>query len=64
MTQHPNQIEALLNERILVLDGATGTMIQQKKLSEDDYRGERFKNWDIDLKGCNDLFCITNPSVI
>ena len=64
MTQHPNQIEALLNERILVLDGATGTMIQQKKLSEDDYRGERFKNWDIDLKGCNDLLCITNPSVI
>ena len=55
--------EALAN-RILVIDGAMGTMIQRHKLSEADYRGERFKNWHTDVKGNNDLLCITQPDII
>ena len=55
--------EALAN-RILVIDGAMGTMIQRHKLSEADYRGERFKNWHKDVKGNNDLLCITQPDII
>ena len=61
------RIEALkqaLTERILLLDGAMGTMIQAFKLNENDYRGERFKNWKSDLKGNNDLLSITRPHVI
>ncbi len=57
-------ISELLRERILVIDGAMGTMIQQHKLKEEDYRGERFKNWHIDLRGNNDLLCITQPRII
>jgi methionine synthase I (cobalamin-dependent)/very-short-patch-repair endonuclease len=53
-----------LKERILVIDGAMGTMIQRYKLSEADYRGERFKNWHTDVKGNNDLLCITRPDII
>ncbi|HEX5786684.1 MAG TPA: homocysteine S-methyltransferase family protein, partial [Woeseiaceae bacterium] len=53
-----------LDERILLLDGAMGTMIQSYRLSEEDYRGERFADWDRDLKGNNDLLCLTRPSVI
>jgi 5-methyltetrahydrofolate--homocysteine methyltransferase len=53
-----------LNERILLLDGAMGTMIQGYGLGEDDYRGERFADWDHDLKGNNDLLSITRPDVI
>lgn len=53
-----------LKERILIIDGAMGTMIQRHKLTEADYRGERFKNWHIDVKGNNDLLCITQPQVI
>lgn len=59
-----NDLRELLNERILVLDGAMGTMIQRYKLSEGDYRGERFKNWHKDVKGNNDLLSITQPQVI
>lgn len=59
-----NDLIELLNERILVLDGAMGTMIQRYKLSEGDYRGERFKNWHKDVKGNNDLLSITQPQVI
>lgn len=55
--------EALAN-RILVIDGAMGTMIQRHKLTEEDYRGERFKNWHTDVKGNNDLLCITKPDII
>ncbi len=55
---------AALDERILLLDGAMGTMIQSFGLSEDDYRGERFADWDSDLKGNNDLLSITRPEVI
>ena len=62
-----NRISTLLNsldERILLLDGAMGTMIQGYGLSEDDYRGERFASWSHDLKGNNDLLSITRPDVI
>ncbi len=61
-TAHP--IEKLLQQRILILDGAMGTMVQRHKLTEADYRGERFANWPSDLKGNNDLLVITQPDVI
>jgi len=57
-------IRDLLNERILIIDGAMGTMIQRYKLSEADYRGERFKDWPSDIKGNNDLLCLTQPQII
>jgi 5-methyltetrahydrofolate--homocysteine methyltransferase len=53
-----------LEKRILVIDGAMGTMIQRHKLQEADYRGERFKDWHIDVKGNNDLLSITKPDII
>lgn len=53
-----------LEKRILVIDGAMGTMIQRHKLEEADYRGERFKDWHTDVKGNNDLLCITQPEII
>jgi 5-methyltetrahydrofolate--homocysteine methyltransferase len=60
---HP--LEALMRERIVVLDGAMGTMIQQYKLSEADYRGERFRDWQgKDLKGSLELLNLTQPQVI
>src|SRR5688572_7245398 len=57
-------IKSLLKERILVIDGAMGTMIQRYKLTENDYRGDRFKDWPSDLKGNNDLLCLTQPQII
>src|SRR5438552_11722113 len=57
-------IQDLLRERILIIDGAMGTMIQRHKLSEADYRGRRFKDWPTDLKGNNDLLCLTQPGII
>ena len=54
----------LLQQRILVLDGAMGTMIQQRKLDEAAFRGERFKDWEKDLRGHNDLLNLTQPAVI
>ena len=57
-------IATLLKERILVIDGAMGTMIQRHKLQEADYRGERFADWESDLKGNNDLLCLTQPKII
>ena len=54
----------LLKQRILILDGAMGTMIQRCKLGEADYRGERFTDWPSDLKGNNDLLVLTKPDVI
>ena len=57
-------IQDCLHERILIIDGAMGTMIQQHKLSEADYRGERFKDWKSDLKGNNDLLSLTQPQII
>ncbi|MEM9361106.1 MAG: homocysteine S-methyltransferase family protein [Bacteroidota bacterium] len=57
-------IKKLLEERILVLDGAMGTMLQQYKFEEEDFRGERFKDWEYPLKGNNDLLSITQPQAI
>ena len=57
-------IQDCLQERILVIDGAMGTMIQRHKLTEADYRGERFKDWPSDVKGNNDLLNITRPDII
>ncbi|WP_363184339.1 homocysteine S-methyltransferase family protein [uncultured Thiocystis sp.] len=54
----------LLDQRILILDGAMGTMIQRYQLAEEDYRGDRFKDWPSDLKGNNDLLALTKPEVI
>jgi 5-methyltetrahydrofolate--homocysteine methyltransferase len=59
-----SKFEQLLKERILLLDGAMGTMIQSYKLDEDGYRGERFKDWPSDLKGNNDLLVLTQPQII
>jgi len=60
-----DQIKDLLKDRILILDGAMGTMIQSYNLTEDDYRGERFKKYDkSDLKGNNDLLSLTQPEII
>lgn len=53
-----------LSTRILILDGAMGTMIQGYKLEEADYRGERFKDWHTDVKGNNDLLVLTQPHII
>ena len=53
-----------LEKRILIIDGAMGTMIQRYKLTEADYRGERFKNWHCDVKGNNDLLNITQPQIV
>ncbi len=53
-----------LKEKILIIDGAMGTMIQRHKLEEKDYRGERFKDWHKDVKGNNDLLSITQPQII
>src|ERR1700712_4911 len=53
-----------LKKRILIIDGAMGTMIQRHKLEEKDYRGDRFKNWHTDVKGNNDLLSITQPGII
>lgn len=57
-------IEEILKQRILVLDGAMGTMIQRHPLTEEDFRGERFKDYPHPLKGNNDLLSITRPDII
>jgi 5-methyltetrahydrofolate--homocysteine methyltransferase len=57
-------LQELLARRILILDGAMGTMIQSYRLQEADYRGERFRDWPSDLKGNNDLLALTQPAVI
>lgn len=59
-----NELKNILKERILVLDGAMGTLIQRFKLEEEDFRGERFKNHPSSLRGNNDLLSITRPDVI
>ncbi len=63
MSRH-DRIRSQLAQRILVLDGAMGTMIQSYKLSEADYRGTRFADFPHDLKGNNDLLCLTQPHII
>ena len=58
------KLRKLLDDRILIIDGAMGTMIQRFRLEEKDYRGERFKDWHSDVKGNNDLLCLTQPQII
>ncbi|HEX6643037.1 MAG TPA: homocysteine S-methyltransferase family protein, partial [Gemmatimonadales bacterium] len=58
------RLDALLARRILVLDGAMGTMIQAHRLTEADFRGERFREWPLDLRGNNDLLTLTRPAII
>ncbi|UJH68247.1 homocysteine S-methyltransferase family protein [Allomuricauda sp. SCSIO 65647] len=59
-----SKIGKILQERILVLDGAMGTMLQRHKFTEEDFRGERFKDWSSPLKGNNDLLSLTQPKAI
>src|SRR5688572_9073975 len=59
-----HELRKLLNERIVFLDGAMGTMIQTYRLNESQFRGERFKDWKKDLKGLTDLLNITQPQII
>ena len=65
MNQHPRTalLQDLLARRILMLDGAMGTMIQSYKLNEADYRGSRFADFPHDLKGNNDLLTLTQPQI-
>ncbi|XP_028287137.1 methionine synthase [Parambassis ranga] len=58
------ELRAVLQQRIMVLDGGMGTMIQQHKLEEEDFRGDKFKNHPMSLKGNNDLLSITQPDII
>ena len=58
------ELERLLRERIVILDGAMGTMVQTYQLTEADFRGEQFKDWPQDLKGNNDLLNLTQPQII
>src|SRR5258706_84605 len=64
MPDRIEHLQRLLRERIVIIDGAMGTMIQRYKLGEADYRGERFKSWHKDLKGLNDLLNVTKPGVV
>jgi 5-methyltetrahydrofolate--homocysteine methyltransferase len=64
MNSRIDQLESLLRERILILDGAMGTMIQGYRLDETDYRGNRFRDFGHDLKGNNDLLTLTQPQII
>lgn len=59
-----DEIESVLQERIMILDGGMGTMIQQHALSEEDFRGHEFKDHSKPLKGNNDLLSITQPDII
>ena len=56
-----SDLDKLIKKRIVMLDGAMGTMIQQEKLEEADFRGDHFKNHPSELKGNNDLLCTTRP---
>jgi len=59
-----SRLKQLLNEKILIIDGAMGTMVQQHRLEESDFRGARFAGWHKDVKGNNDLLCLTQPQII
>ncbi len=59
-----SKIEEILSEKILILDGAMGTMLQEYKFSEEDFRGKRFADWPVSLKGNNDLLSLTQPEAI
>ena len=64
MTDKKSLLGKILRERILVLDGAMGTMIQQYELNETDFRGVKFAKHSSDLKGNNDILCLTKPQII
>ena len=64
MTDKKSLLGKILKERILVLDGAMGTMIQQYELNETDFRGAKFAKHSSDLKGNNDILCLTKPQII
>ena len=64
MINNTDRLHQLLSERILLLDGAMGTMIQRHKLQEADYRGKRFKDWHTLIQGNNDLLTLTQPQII
>ena len=59
-----SKIEELLSQKILILDGAMGTMLQEYKFSEEDFRGNRFEDWPVSVKGNNDLLSLTQPQAI
>lgn len=59
MSESGSRLAGALRRRVVVLDGAMGTMIQRLGLDEDDFRGDRFAGWDVALKGCNDILCMT-----
>ncbi len=59
-----NRLKSLAKQRILILDGAMGTMIQNYHLDEADYRGEKYRDWHCDVKGNNDLLAVTQPKII
>ena len=59
-----SQIEDAIKSRVLMLDGAMGTMLQKQKLVETDFRAERFKDWHVPLQGNNDLLCLTTPEAV
>src|SRR3954449_3067065 len=61
---HSAKLAALLASRILLLDGAMGTMIQRARLAEEDYRGARFREWARELRGNNDLLSLTQPRLV
>jgi 5-methyltetrahydrofolate--homocysteine methyltransferase len=58
------ELAALLGRRIVIIDGAMGTMVQERRLDEAAFRGERFKDWNRDVKGLNDLLNITQPALV
>jgi 5-methyltetrahydrofolate--homocysteine methyltransferase len=64
MTEAVRKLQSVLRERILLLDGAMGTMIQRHRPTEDDFRGDRFQDHDLELRGNNDLLSITRPEII
>ncbi|MDR1190717.1 MAG: methionine synthase [Verrucomicrobiales bacterium] len=64
LTMTNGELERLLDERIVVLDGAMGTMLQRLGLAEDDFRGERFRDWPRELRGLNDVLNVTRPAVV
>ena len=64
MRKTRQDILAMMRERILILDGATGTYLQGLNLTEEDFRGERFKDHFTPLKGCNDVLCLTKPEAV
>ena len=64
VSPHAARLEKLLGDRIVLLDGAMGTMIQRARLAEEDYRGTRFRDWQRELRGNNDLLSLTQPRLV